>query len=490
MARIALLLVGGLILCSTATLAEDPATNPSLGWRPLPREVAMQLAQPDHGAPPLLWPSSLDWRDSGIITTPKDQSICGGCWAFAATGLVEAKAIQAGESASLDLAEQFPISCDVQEFWGIENDGCCGGTATVFEFLSNWSSVNEAVIPYAAGDFDGVNPRSCTSSPPWGTVPCPSPYPTGSGIYVDTWTLLAVGVANEAQLKEALQLGPVWLGYYVYGDFETFWNTGSAGDVYTHTSGALLGGHAVLLIGYDDSKSAWLMKNSWGITGPEGDGTCWISYTANCDFGTDAVKITVTGAASPTAVCCRVDGSCTILSESECAAISGTWIEGEAACSPNPCPEPDPQAACCFGDGGCLVKTEAQCTALSGTWYESEPSCTPNPCPGPAPTAVCCLPNNTCQVITESECDGLSGDWHTIYTNCAGVVCANRRVCCFDTDCAVLFEAECTDLSGDFWPERSTCNPNPCPTETDRPSWGSLKTLFRSSDPDTTDKPE
>ncbi len=66
--------------------------------------------------------------------------------------------------------------------------------------------------------------------------------------------------------------GPVWLGWYVYDDFYTFWSSAAPGDVYTHTTGPLRGGHAIQLLGYDDSKSAWLMKNSWGATtGPEGD---------------------------------------------------------------------------------------------------------------------------------------------------------------------------------------------------------------------------
>ena len=458
--------------------AEDISVEGRLGWRPLPPELAVQFAQPRE-TPPQVLRGSLDWRDYGIITPIKNQTICGGCWSFAAIALVEARAIQAGASSSIDLSEQYQLSCDTAEFWGVENDGCCGGTATVFEFLSMNDAVAEADFNWQVGDFDGTGVRSCTASPPWSTVPCPSPHPGGTGIYVDSWSLLSGGVASEAQLKSALQTGPVWLGYYVYSDFETFWNAGSPGDVYSHSSGALLGGHAVLLIGYDDAKSAWLIKNSWGLTGPEGDGTCWVSYTANCDFGTNATSITVTGVSTTLAVCCHADDSCEILSEADCVAAGGTWDESEDSCDPNPCEDPPPLAACCFDDGGCLVRSEAECLAASGTWHEGDASCDPNPCPQPEPTAVCCLPNNTCQVIAEDECSGLGGTWHESLDSCAGVLCANRRVCCFDTNCQILFQDECTAAGGDFWAERTSCNPNPCPTETEKPSWGRMRSLFR-----------
>ena len=35
-------------------------------------------------------------------------------------------------------------------------------------------------------------------------------------------------------------------------------------DIKTET---LLGGHAVLCIGYDDNKKVWIMRNSWGMSG-------------------------------------------------------------------------------------------------------------------------------------------------------------------------------------------------------------------------------
>ena len=41
-------------------------------------------------------------------------------------------------------------------------------------------------------------------------------------------------------------------------------------------------GHAVLLVGWDNAKSAWLCKNSWGQSaGPNKDGTFWIAFNGH-----------------------------------------------------------------------------------------------------------------------------------------------------------------------------------------------------------------
>jgi hypothetical protein len=45
----------------------------------------------------------------------------------------------------------------------------------------------------------------------------------------------------------------------VYTDFYYY-----TGGVYEHASGDQEGGHAVLLVGYDDRESCFIVKNSWG----------------------------------------------------------------------------------------------------------------------------------------------------------------------------------------------------------------------------------
>ncbi len=79
-------------------------------------------------------------------------------------------------------------------------------------------------------------------------------------------------------LKGCLAHGhPVVFGFQVYESFESQ-QVASTGDVPLPSTGEqLLGGHAVMAVGYDDSTSRFLVRNSWGANWGQA-GYCTMPY--------------------------------------------------------------------------------------------------------------------------------------------------------------------------------------------------------------------
>ena len=79
--------------------------------------------------------------------------------------------------------------------------------------------------------------------------------------------------ANTAALKAVLAAGnPIVAGMYTFENFLAY-----SGGVYSSATGANLGGHAMVVVGYDDGKNAFKIMNSWGDRWGE-KGFVWYSY--------------------------------------------------------------------------------------------------------------------------------------------------------------------------------------------------------------------
>jgi hypothetical protein len=221
--------------------------------------LRFQDAMPDFLARAAALPSAFDWRSSGKVTSAKNQQDCGGCWSFASTGSLESKLLIQGLG-SYDLSEQQQISCNTSM------SGCSGGSMASLQYWYSTGPMLESCTGYPSS---GGSTGSCSTISSCATLP----YRTTGYYTVDT--------SNYDEVKTSLVThGPTYFRFNVYSDFYTFWNSGSSGQVYSKSSGTNQGGHAILLIGWDDSKSAWLLKNSWGATGgPNGDGTFWMAYS-------------------------------------------------------------------------------------------------------------------------------------------------------------------------------------------------------------------
>ncbi len=204
---------------------------------------------------------SWDWRKNGKVTSVKSQ-ICGTCWDFTAMGAYEGSyAIR--NNTMIDASEQHILNC--------ANAGDCGGGwwMPVFDFMISTGTATEAAHP-----FTGNDSASCPTDHS-------TPYRASAwGFVASDYTTIPAVASTKAALCEH---GPLAIALMADGPFQAY--TGGVFDESDQKFDWI--NHGVTLIGWDDSKGAWLIKNSWGPgwgeTGGFGSekGYMWIAYNSN-----------------------------------------------------------------------------------------------------------------------------------------------------------------------------------------------------------------
>ncbi len=202
-------------------------------------------------------PTRFDWRDMGnVLTSVKNQGTCGACTAFATTAAIEAQyRIQNYNNSQnvIDLSEAslfFTAGCKCNI--GYSLTGCMEGAKKEGICL-------EYNYPYQP--IDQVAHMS-----------------EGSNriVKIENYWL-----TRDVRLMKRwiIENGPIVAGFDRYSDFELFWSCSYETDVYTHTIlGEKIDGHAVCVVGYDDSKKAWICKNSWGTNTAHPSGYFYMGY--------------------------------------------------------------------------------------------------------------------------------------------------------------------------------------------------------------------
>ena len=215
-------------------------------------EPVLTADPPSTGAP-----TSVDWSyPTNYVTPVRDQGGCGSCWAFAAAGALESHSLikLSKPGQDLNLSEQVLVSCG--------GAGSCGGGSigSASNYIRDKGLPLEDCFPYTATN------NLCTSA-------CTA---YQSDTYrVQSWAYVATTSVSVEAIKNALvTYGPLVTTMDVYADFFSY-----HGGVYSYASGAYQGGHAILIVGYDDTAQCFRAKNSWGTGWGEG-GFFRIAYSA------------------------------------------------------------------------------------------------------------------------------------------------------------------------------------------------------------------
>lgn len=186
-------------------------------------------------------PASVDWTTQGAVTPVKDQGECGSCWAFSATGSMEATWFLTNGTL-IALSEQQLVDCST----GQGNQGCDGGLMdSAFQYvIANKGITSESAYPYTA-----TGPNTCDAS--------------GKPVVAMVTGYKDVPSGSELALMTALTEQPVSVA--VEADENTF--QFYSGGVFTASCGSNLD-HGVLAVGYgtQNGQDFYKVKNSWGTS--------------------------------------------------------------------------------------------------------------------------------------------------------------------------------------------------------------------------------
>lgn len=199
----------------------------------------------------------------------KDQGQCGSCWAFTATGALEAQHfIKTGQL--VRLSAQNLMDCSSS----FGNAGCNGGYMDyAFEYIKSNNGIDtEASYPYEAAEGKCRFSRANVGATDTGYVDLPK----------NNETTLQIAIANVGPISVAVDASQSSFQFYSSGVYDE-----------PHCSTTNID-HSFVLVGYDTfnngtvKKEYYIAKNSWGDTWGD-HGYIWMSRNKHNQCGIAAI---------------------------------------------------------------------------------------------------------------------------------------------------------------------------------------------------------
>jgi len=210
----------------------------------------------------------------GWFSSVKDQGQCGSCWAFSTIASLEAAALKkhgapqgrvnadGSITTSGDLtilSEQQVLSCNPFGYG-------CGGGYFAFDMLMPRNAGQSGYYPGAipANAFPYVaRQNTCSFSAQVSYTPVSQWGYVGSGYGIPSVTAIKAAIYKWGNVSACVAADRYFQAY--------------TGGVFSSPSRPTEINHAICLVGWDDSKGAWLLKNSWGPRWGI-NGFMWIKY--------------------------------------------------------------------------------------------------------------------------------------------------------------------------------------------------------------------
>jgi C1A family cysteine protease len=222
-------------------------------------------------------PSYFSLRDQGMVTPVKNQNPYGTCWAFAAIGALESSYLMRSRDL-LDLSEQDLINCNCRACDNSHQNPNWTNSAAMFK---NTGVTTENKNPYAGDgslkDKDGncdlqkveTNCGTCNHD------------------YIYPYRLEAVGSIDNSGSDEhgpiqaiktaIMEHGAVVTKLHIPKESSAFGDFNGTGVIDEAPSPTGNNCHFVDIVGWDNNRNAWQIKNSWG-TGWRNQGFGWLAY--------------------------------------------------------------------------------------------------------------------------------------------------------------------------------------------------------------------